>query len=65
MKIECKSLLDLIKQKDDILRNISLLSTDIDNNYLTESFFKKTDISENRKTTLKQIENSIKILQGC
>lgn len=41
MKIECKSLLDLIKQKDDILRNISLLSTDIDNNYLTESFFKK------------------------
>lgn len=54
------NLKELLNQKDEILRNITLHTNDIKDNLLSEHFYNRTDISEQRKNSLKQIEEKIK-----
>ena len=58
-EVSFKSIKDSIKQKDNILRNIILRSCDLHNELLTDEFFKRTDISEDKKEILKSIQNNI------
>lgn len=57
-----EKLKELLNRKDNILRNITLNLNDIDGEKLTNNFYNRNDISENRKDALKDIEFKIKNL---
>lgn len=50
----------IIQKRVDMLRNTNLFVTDIKDNFLTESFFKRKDISKNKKEVLRQLEDELK-----
>ena len=50
----------IIQKRIDALRNIKLFITDIKDDFLTESFFERKDISKYKKETLKQLEDELK-----
>ena len=45
-----------IQKRIDTLRNVKLFITDIKDDFLTESFFERKDISKNKKEILKQLD---------
>lgn len=51
---------ETIEKMDQILRNIVLYNEDISGGLLTESFFNRTDISENKKNELKILNKKLK-----
>lgn len=57
MNDKLKKLLD---RKDQILRNIALKTNDIENDFLTESFYNREDVSNVRKSSLLMVEKEIK-----
>lgn len=57
-----EKLKELLNRKDNILRNITLNLNDINGEKLTNNFYNRNDISENRKDALKDIEFKIKNL---
>lgn len=57
MNEKLKTLLD---RKYQILRNVVLKIDDIENDFLTESFYNREDISNVRKSSLLMIEKEIK-----
>lgn len=57
-----EKLKELLGRKDNILRNITLNLNDINGEELTNDFYNRKDISENRKDALKDIEFKIKNL---
>lgn len=57
-----EKLKELLNRKDNILRNITLNLNDINGEELTNDFYNRKDISENRKDALKDIEFKIKNL---
>ncbi len=52
-----------IQKRIDALRNAKLFITDIKDDFLTESFFERKDISKNKKETFKQLEDELKKIQ--
>lgn len=50
----------IIEKMDQILRNNILTNKDISNGVLTNSFFERTDISENKKKELKKLNEDLK-----
>lgn len=50
----------LYKKIEEVLRNIYLNKNDIYNNYLTKTFYKRKDISKNKKIIIKSYELEIK-----
>ena len=50
----------IIQKRVNILRNTNLFVTDIKDDFLTESFFERKDISKNKKEILKQLEDELK-----
>lgn len=50
----------IIQKRIDTLRNVKLFITDIKDDFLTESFFERKDISKNKKEILKQLEDELK-----
>lgn len=50
----------IIQKRINMLRNINLFITDIKDDFLTESFFERKDISKYKKETLRQLENELK-----
>ena len=62
MNFELKQQEEIKKKKKriDMLRNVNLFITDIKDDFLTESFFERKDISKNKKEILKQLEDELK-----
>ena len=62
MNFELKQQEEMKKKKKriDMLRNVNLFITDIKDDFLTESFFERKDISKNKKEILKQLEDELK-----
>ncbi len=50
----------IIQKRADMLRNTNLFVTDIKDDFLTESFFRRKDISKQKKEELKYLEDELK-----
>ena len=50
----------IIQKRINILRNTNLFVTDIEDDFLTESFFRRKDISKQKKETLKYLEDELR-----
>jgi len=48
--------MEIIQKRLNVLRNTNLFVTDIKDDFLTESFFERKDISKNKKEILKQLD---------
>lgn len=53
---------NIIEKMDEILRNTVLYNEDISGSLLTEKFFNRSDISENKKEELKNLNEQLKEL---
>lgn len=53
---------NIIEKMDQILRNTVLYNKDISGSLLTEFFFNRSDISENKKEELKNLNEQLKEL---
>ena len=52
--------MEIMQKRANVLRNHNLFTTDMKDDFLTESFFKRKDISKNKKEILKQLEDELK-----
>ena len=59
-KLKQQEEMKIIQKRVNILRNTNLFVTDIKDDFLTESFFERKDISRNKKEILKQLEDELK-----
>ena len=50
----------IIQKRINMLRNINLFITDIKDDFLTESFFRRKDISKQKKEILKEFEDELR-----
>ena len=48
--------MEIMQKRANVLRNHNLFTTDMKDDFLTESFFKRKDISKNKKEILKQLD---------
>ena len=51
----------IIQKRVDMLRNINLFVTDIKDDFLTESFFRRKDISKQKKEELDKLKRAAQI----
>lgn len=51
----------IIEKMDEILRNTVLYNEDLFGGLLTEAFFNRKDISENKKEVLKKLNEQLKL----
>ena len=52
--------MEIMQKRANVLRNHNLFTTDMKDDFLTESFFKRKDISKNKKEILKRLEDELK-----
>ena len=52
--------MEIMQKRANVLRNHNLFTTDMKDDFLTESFFKRKDISKNKEEILKRLEDELK-----